>query len=394
VVKGAATNSCYKSGDELKLPAADGLQARLRTLFPDREFFMRSQGQVRFIKVTTRVQALAAVAVVAIISVWLTTMVILAISQWSATREHSALLVREARVARAKSEVDTYRQNVRSVASDLARRQDFIQRMVEAHLGDLPEEPQSGSAKAAPAEKLSMALPEASALARIEAEQLAFVDRLTRYADRRSARSADAIRGLGLNPDAMIAGNRSAEGGPLLRLATARNGSIDPRFRRMGLSLARMDALASGLESLPQVQPAHVAYVSSSFGYRADPFNGGAAFHAGLDFPGPMGSAIYAAAQGTVSFVGQKQGYGNCIEISHGNGLLTRYAHLSALGARVGQKVDAGARIGAMGSTGRSTGPHLHFEVRINDRPVNPRPFLEAASRAQSRNSSDAQLDA
>jgi murein DD-endopeptidase MepM/ murein hydrolase activator NlpD len=371
------------------MPAADGLHARLRTLFPDREFFMRSQGQVRFIKLSTKIQALAALAVVIVVAAWLATMVSLTVSQWSANRERGALLDREARVARQQHRVDAYRRDVRSVASDLARRQDFIQRMVEAHLGDLPEVSEADTAEDRTPEKLSRALPEASALARIETEQLAFVERLTRYADRRASRTAAAIRGLGLNPGAMISSARMAEGGPLLRLTTARNGTVDPRFRRMGMSLARMDALASGLASLPQVQPAHVAYVSSSYGYRTDPFNGGAAFHAGLDFPGPLGSAIYAAAKGTVSFVGQKQGYGNCIEISHGNGLLTRYAHMSALGARVGQQVDAGARIGAMGSTGRSTGPHLHFEVRINDRPVNPRPFLEAASRAQPRHTPD-----
>lgn len=376
------------------MPAAGALHARLRTLFPDREFFMRSQGQVRFIKISTRVQALAAAAVVIVLAAWLAAMVNLTVSHWSATREQSALLAREARVARAQNRVEAYRQDVRSVASDLARRQDFIQRMVEAHLGDLPQGADAEAATAPASGKLSMALPEAGALARIETEQLAFVDRLTRYADRRAARTADAIRGLGLDPRAMTAGARMAEGGPLLRLATGRNGTIDPRFKRMGMSLARMDALASGLASLPQVQPAHVAYVSSSYGYRTDPFNGGAAFHAGLDFPGPMGSAIYAAAAGTVTFVGQKQGYGNCIEIRHGNGLLTRYAHLSGFGASVGQKVDAGARIAAMGSTGRSTGPHLHFEVRINDRPVNPRPFLEAASRAQSRNSPEPKLHA
>ncbi|MEJ2457870.1 MAG: M23 family metallopeptidase, partial [Novosphingobium sp.] len=111
-------------------------------------------------------------------------------------------------------------------------------------------------------------------------------------------------------------------------------------------------------------------------------------FHAGLDFPGPRGSPIYAAAKGTVSFVGRRHGYGNCIEISHGNGLMTRYAHLSSFGkTHVGEQVDAGTVIAAMGSTGRSTGPHLHFEVRVNGRPVNPRPFLEAARNVQQKDS-------
>ena len=119
--------------------------------------------------------------------------------------------------------------------------------------------------------------------------------------------------------------------------------------------------------------------ISSGFGYRSDPIHGGAAMHTGLDFRGPIGSPIHAAAQGTVSFVGMKNGYGRVVEISHGNGMLTRYAHMSAWKARVGQQVEAGEVIGLIGSTGRSTGPHLHFEVRINDRAVNPRPFLEAA---------------
>lgn len=144
-----------------------------------------------------------------------------------------------------------------------------------------------------------------------------------------------------------------------------------------------MAAMQKGLARIPNTLPASLEYISSGFGYRSDPFNGGAAFHAGLDFRGPIGAPIYSAAAGTVSFVGVKQGYGNCVEVSHGNGLMTRYAHMSRTGARVGEKVDAGAEIGKIGSTGRSTGPHLHFEVRINDRPVNPRPFLEAASNVQ-----------
>lgn len=350
---------------------------------------MRSQGQVRFIRVSGRLQLTAVCAVAGLAAAWTGSMGAMAWTRFAATSEQAALVDREARAATAENRVAHYRENIDSVAEDLARRQKFIEQMVEAHIADLPAENADAKAPAAPAsvqpsaKKVSALLPETGKLARIAADQLAFVDRLTTYADRRSAEAMASIRQLGLNPNAMIAGNARAEGGPLLALSTGRDGSLDPRFRRLGASLARMDALENGLASIPQVSPAHVAYVSSSYGYRADPFTGGAAFHAGLDFPGPMGSIIYAAAKGRVSFVGQRQGYGNCIEIDHGNGLMTRYAHLSRFGARVGEKVEGGTAIAAMGSTGRSTGPHLHFEVRINDRPVNPRPFLEAARRVQ-----------
>jgi murein DD-endopeptidase MepM/ murein hydrolase activator NlpD len=171
----------------------------------------------------------------------------------------------------------------------------------------------------------------------------------------------------------------AAMGGPLERLTTSADGSLDPRFKRLGLSLARMDMLRRGLEGIPQVLPASLDMISSGFGYRTDPINGGGAFHPGLDFKGPIGAPIYAAARGRVSFVGQRSGYGNCVEIEHGNGLLTRYAHMSGFRTQIGTPVAAGDLIGVIGSTGRSTGPHLHFEVRINDHPVNPRPFLEVA---------------
>ncbi|TCM43080.1 M23 family metallopeptidase [Novosphingobium sp. ST904] len=353
---------------------------------------MRSQGQVRFIRISSGMQKAAVGVAVSLLGAWCVSMGAVAFSQFSATSEHAALVNREAKVATAESRVQQYRDDLNGTVADLARRQQFIEKMFDAHIGELPEDRQAGetvtdsSAEAAETvRKVSAALPEAGRLAGIEAEQLAFVERLTRYADRRATAASDAIRKLGLNPRTMIAGVRSkvAEGGPLERLATSANGSLDPRFQRLGLSLARMDALENGLASIPQVSPAHVAYVSSSYGYRSDPFTGGAAFHAGLDFPGPMGSPIYAAAKGKVTFVGQRQGYGNCIEISHGNGLMTRYGHLSGFGVRAGQEVEGGARIAAMGSTGRSTGPHLHFEVRVNERPVNPRPFLEAARNVQ-----------
>lgn len=345
---------------------------------------MRSQGQVRFIRVSARSQKIAAGIAVSAVGAWCVSLGALALTQAATSAAQARLAQREASVNRAEGRVQQYRQDVSSVAADLARRQKFIEQIVDAHIGDLPDaDTASGSGDEAPATKISAALPQARSLGQIEAAQLAMVERLTRYADIRSDAAADAIRNLGLNPAAM-ASSRRAEGGPLLKLATSSDGSVDLRFRRMGQSLARMDALERGLASIPQISPAHVAYVSSSYGYRSDPFTGGAAFHAGLDFPGPMGSPIYAAAKGKVTFVGQKSGYGNCVEVTHGNGLMTRYGHLSGFRAHVGQEVEAGALIAAMGSTGRSTGPHLHFEVRVNDRPVNPRPFLEAARDAQS----------
>lgn len=364
------------------------LKARLRSWFPDREFFMRSEGQVRFIRISGQLQMRVAAVVAGLLVAWFGTMAMVGISSLVSAWRHDDLLDREARVASAENRVAAYRQNIGKVADDLQRRQDFITKMVETHVGDLPVDAKAGetvsdssAAARQTVDKISAAIPEAAPLARIEARQLAFVESLTRLADRRSAAAEAAMRKLGLNPARMLAAldDEHAMGGPLERLSTAADGSLDPRFRRLGLSLARMDALRQGLESIPQALPASFQYISSGFGYRTDPIDGGAAFHPGLDFKGPIGAPIYAAARGRVSFVGQRSGYGNCIEIDHGNGMITRYAHMSAFRTRIGTLVTAGTPIGAIGSTGRSTGPHLHFEVRINDQPVNPRPFLEAA---------------
>ncbi len=349
---------------------------------------MRSQGQVRFIKISSRLQIAAAALAALLLAAWIGTMAAMAISQLVSTRDRLALLNREAQVASAESRVSAYRKGLDTVASDLARRQDVLEKMVETNVGGLPTDARAGETvsdssqeAAGTIDKVSAAVPEAAGLARIEARQLAFVEQLTRLADRRAARAAATIRQLGLSPDSMLTSlnDRGAQGGPLIALATSSDGTLDPRFQRLGLSLARMNLLERGMAGIPQHLPASLEFISSGFGFRADPFTGGGAFHAGLDFRGPYGAPIYAAAQGVVSFAGVKQGYGNCIEIDHGNGLMTRYAHMSAFGARLGDKVSAGNRIGAIGSTGRSTGPHLHFEVRINDQAVNPRPFLEAA---------------
>lgn len=146
----------------------------------------------------------------------------------------------------------------------------------------------------------------------------------------------------------------------------------------MSAAIARLDVLQTTLAAMPSGKPTAAPMLTSSFGYRRDPFNGHAAFHAGLDFPGRYGQPILAAAAGRIAYVGQRQGYGNVVEVDHGHGIMTRYAHLSGFTGRVGQKVERGQQVGRMGSTGRSTGTHLHFEVRLHDQPINPRRFLEA----------------
>lgn len=132
--------------------------------------------------------------------------------------------------------------------------------------------------------------------------------------------------------------------------------------------------------SIPSRQPVENVSLSSSFGNRSDPFNGQRRMHQGIDIPGPIGTPIYATADGVVRRAEWANGYGNLVEISHGNGLETRYGHLSKLIAQPNERVRRGQLIGLMGSTGRSTGSHLHYEVRIAGSAVNPTPYIEGTN--------------
>lgn len=330
-------------------------------------------------------QMAAAAIVMALLVGWAISMAAMAWTQYRTQADRISLLEREAKVATATERVNAYRHDIDAVAQDLVKRQDFLEQITEAIPADVKSASavsDSSNAAAETIDKVSMAVPEAAVLAQIEARQLAYVERLTRYADQRAERTAKAMRRLGLNPQAMLRqAERQAMGGPLETLNTSASGEIDPRFERLGLSLARMAALEESLDTIPQISPTsrRQTRLTSGFGYRRDPFTRRGAMHRGLDFKGPIGTPIYAAAKGRVTYVGRMSGYGNVVEIRHGNGVLTRYAHLSRFVAKPGDMVDVGDVIARLGNTGRSTGPHLHFEVRINDRAVNPRPFLETA---------------
>jgi murein DD-endopeptidase MepM/ murein hydrolase activator NlpD len=142
--------------------------------------------------------------------------------------------------------------------------------------------------------------------------------------------------------------------------------------------MIEFNGLMNGLEDLPIRHPAAGARVTSNFGNRKDPFSGRRAFHSGIDYAGKHHHPIRATGAGKVTKVGSYGGYGKMVEIDHGHGFTTRYAHLSTIRVKKGQHVSAGTIVGNQGNTGRSTGPHLHYETRINGSPVNPTRFLRA----------------
>ena len=172
------------------------------------------------------------------------------------------------------------------------------------------------------------------------------------------------------------AADKPAVGGPFEAVGKAPV-KADPQFRALFNSWKRLDAEPKGLVAIPSAKPVSLNIaLSSGFGVRSDPFRGGAAMHSGVDIPGPVGTPIYATADGVVGRTGWVGGYGNLVELEHGEGIQTRYGHLSSIIAQPGTRVKRGQLIGLMGSTGRSTGSHLHYEVRLEGRAVNPTPFL------------------
>jgi murein DD-endopeptidase MepM/ murein hydrolase activator NlpD len=355
-----------------------GFKNRLAEWFVDREFFMRANGQVRFLRISAQLQRRVATVVACVVGVWLVITLGMMVNQVSVSFERMALNAKQERIESAEERVSKYRNSMDEVAGQLETRQKMIEDAVQQFGGDVPAATQGGSG-AATAKKVGLAIPEARRLVAVEARQIALAEHLTRIANSRLQKAEAAIRQFGLDPKSLAAETQQGMGGPFIPFFGQKDKTAgDPRFTKMFAALEQMNAMEAALAGIPTSMPASVMLMSSGFGYRSDPFTGGGAMHSGLDFKGPVGTPILAAADGIVTSAGWQGGYGNCIEITHANGLVTRYAHLSGFTVSLGQKVERGVQIGRMGSTGRSTGSHLHFEVRLNDQAINPMKFLEA----------------
>ena len=172
-------------------------------------------------------------------------------------------------------------------------------------------------------------------------------------------------------------------GGPFEPVTTASR--EDPNFKALFATWKKLETLEQGTIAIPSTVPVQGVTYTSGFGVRSDPFKGRAAMHPGIDLAGPLGTPIYATADGTVDRAEWNSGgYGNLVEIDHGHGIQTRYGHLTRYIVSSGEHVKRGQLIAYMGSTGRSTGSHLHYEVRLEGRPVNPIPFMQSSDLLQS----------
>jgi len=221
-----------------------------------------------------------------------------------------------------------------------------------------------------------------ASLDKIEQRQTAALTNLEENYDSKARRIRGVLDDLGVNGFKRPAA--SAIGGPFVPLKPPSPGAsaFERQLYRVNLARAQVAQYSQTLTAVPVRKPViGEVDMSSPFGMRLDPFLGRPAIHTGIDLRGDIGEPVHATATGKVTIAGWDGGYGNMVEIDHGNGLATRYGHLSKIEVKVGQFVRIGETVGRIGSTGRSTGPHLHYETRINGEAVDPQKFLRAGVR-------------
>ncbi|RWE64627.1 M23 family metallopeptidase [Mesorhizobium sp.] len=225
------------------------------------------------------------------------------------------------------------------------------------------------------ADKLFVSINES--LKAIESQQLTRITTLADNAYRNADAISQALEAAGLPVDSDF--GKSDTGGPLIPLDNSM--TFDSKVRELDEALDALDRLKTEARRLPLANPAPGRSVTSPFGVRTDPLLGTAALHSGMDFRAPTGMPAKVTAPGVVVKAGWNGGYGRMVEVDHGNGFATRYGHLSKINVTVGKRLNAGDVIGKTGSSGRSTGPHLHYEIRHNGEAIDPLRFLRVGKK-------------
>lgn len=349
-------------------------------VFVPREVILRASGQMTYLRLSSRAQKLAAAALCAV-AAWGTFATASYVvhrdtlaakngtiaNQRSAYRELEAEFTRGlAEQARLEAEIAGLNASLgREIAngSDLTRQRAALQRRV----GELEHR-----------------------LGRLRQAHKDVIARFRELAMTRAAAMETTIAVTGLDAERLVSSierTSLGRGGPLipLREATAgleRNAAVAVALSDLNEQWRRLFALREAHRILPLTAPLGQYWISSGYGERKDPFTGETSHHSGVDMVAPLGTGIRATAPGRVVVAGKRKRYGRMIEIDHGHGIATRYAHLGKILVETGQLIERGQKIGTLGSSGRSTGPHLHYEVRSGERDLNPVKFLEAGAHA------------
>lgn len=320
----------------------------------------------------------------------------------AAERASSAEIARlKTEIARTSSRLLIEREEFSRKLGEFAERQTAIERRQELLSGQMPEEdtPPAGD----PGE-LRLGTPDPVRESRISSDasrSMAEIERRYEAIEKRQAQQMAGLRArvneerqalsriyasLGLRPQSEPV--KAGVGGLYIpSLSTADEPDAEPGVNELRNAIAEAELLRRGLEGVPVRNPAPGAAEASGYGNRPDPFLGTMAFHSGVDLALPGGAPARTTASGTVVSAGWNGGYGLMVEVRHEHGFSTRYAHLSKIAVAEGDRVKADDIVGYVGSTGRSTGPHLHYETRLNNKPLNPDRFLAAADMLQSTSS-------
>jgi murein DD-endopeptidase MepM/ murein hydrolase activator NlpD len=370
------------------------LRRRLVELFPERHLYVRSGGEMKAFVLSSRKQMVVAGGIAGA-ALWMgvctAAMLVGVLSASSADREVARtqakyerwIADRQARLNSAVAQLNA--STGAGEASTIEKRHAALALL----LTDMKTAP--GAAQAlTPAINRALASPDQTPAHRVEmvrVSQEQLLDAADTFAKSRADRLRLAFRLAGLTPATYMPKGGSL-GGPLIESKDPRalaavldvDEDFADRIQHAATDMSEARALADAAESLPFARPTSSAGQSSGVGVRFDPFTGRPALHSGLDFAGGAMTPIHVTAPGVVSFTGVRSGYGNTVEVDHGRGFKTRYAHLATISVHVGERLALGERVGGMGSTGRSTGTHLHYEVWVNGRAQNPDRFLKAGA--------------
>lgn len=349
-------------------------------VFVPREVILRASGQVTYFRLSSRTQKLA-FAALCVVTWWAS------FATTSHVVQRDTLAAKDRTIAGHQSAYQNLESDLTQALADQAR----LEAQIAGLSLSLGREIEIGGELAQQREALERRVDGLrQRLTRLREAHEGVIKRFSELAMTRANAVEAIIAVTGLDAEKLLASIEKSSvgtGGPLIPVDESAagleaNAGLTVSLAGLNDQWGRLFALQEVRRILPLSPPLGQFWISSAYGERKDPFTGEKSHHAGVDLVAPLGSGIRATAPGRVVFAGKRDGYGRTIEIDHGQGITTRFAHLSKVLVEDGQHVERGQKIGTLGNSGRSSGPHLHYEIRSWDQTLNPIKFMEAGTQA------------